>query len=79
MDAVAPTAATGAGGFLIVSLLLILAIYFIPTIIAVKKNHLQKTAIVLINVLLGWTFLGWVVALVWAVLKEKSEIYKRRG
>ena len=53
--------------------LLILALYFTPTIIAVKRNHLQKTAIILINVLLGWSFIGWVIALIWSVTKEKVQ------
>jgi hypothetical protein len=43
-----------------------LAIYFLPTIIANVRNHTQTMAIVLTNLLLGWTFLGWVAALVWA-------------
>ena len=59
---------------LILPLILLIAIYFIPTIIAVRKNHFQKTAIILINIFLGWSFVGWVVALVWAVMKEKNNI-----
>jgi hypothetical protein len=42
---------------------LALAIYFIPTLMA-KKN---RSAILVLNLFLGWTFLGWVIALVWAV------------
>ena len=56
----------------IIPLLIIILIYFIPTFIAKKKNHRQKTAIIIVNVFLGWTFLGWVVALVWSVMKDND-------
>ena len=46
-------------------------VYFIPTMVAHKRGHTQKTAIVLLNLFLGWTFIGWVGALVWASIKEK--------
>jgi hypothetical protein len=42
-------------------------IYFLPSIIALGRNKRDITAIVLLNFLLGWTMIGWVVALVWAV------------
>lgn len=42
------------------------ALYFLPSIIAGKRNHPQVVPIVLLNVFVGWTFLGWVVALVWS-------------
>jgi uncharacterized membrane protein HdeD (DUF308 family) len=43
------------------------AIYFIPTFIAVKRNHPNSAAIVTINLLLGWICIGWIVALVWSL------------
>jgi hypothetical protein len=47
-------------------------IYFIPAIVAHKKKHRQSTSILILNLFLGWTLIGWVLALVWATLKEKS-------
>lgn len=41
-------------------------IYFLPTFVASSRKHLNGTSIFLVNLFLGWTFLGWVVALVWA-------------
>jgi len=52
---------------LIILLLVSAVIYFIPSIIAWRRDHHQGGAILLTNVFLGWTFLGWVVALVWSV------------
>jgi hypothetical protein len=42
-------------------------IYFLPTILAFARNKRDTAAILLLNLLLGWTMIGWVVALVWAV------------
>jgi Superinfection immunity protein len=41
-------------------------IYFLPTIIAVARQHHNALAIFLLNLLLGWTVLGWVGSLVWS-------------
>jgi hypothetical protein len=40
--------------------------YFLPSIIALARNKRDTTAILLLNLFLGWTVIGWVVALVWA-------------
>lgn len=45
---------------------LALIAYFIPAVVARERRHPQRTSIGLLNLFLGWTFLGWVVALVWA-------------
>ena len=47
-------------------LLLIGLAYFLPTVVAGMRGHHQGGAIFLLNLLLGWTFLGWVIALVWS-------------
>lgn len=54
--------------------LLGLFIYFIPSLVANKRQHIQKTSILLLNIFLGWTFVGWVVALIWATLKDKNQM-----
>lgn len=46
------------------------ALYFVPTWVARNRAHRNATAIFMLNLFLGWTFLGWVVALVWAVKKD---------
>jgi len=46
--------------------LIILLIYFAPFIVAIRKNHKQIISIFILNLFLGWTFLGWVIALTWA-------------
>ena len=44
----------------------IAVLYFFPTIIALLRDHHQLSPIAMLNFSLGWTFLGWVAALVWA-------------
>lgn len=44
-------------------------IYFLPSIVGRHSRNSQ--AIILLNLLLGWTVLGWVAALIWAVYKER--------
>jgi hypothetical protein len=36
-------------------------IYFLPTIIALAKKKRNTMAIALVNVLLGWSVIGWIV------------------
>ena len=51
-------------GFLI--LLFLGALYFLPTIAAYSRSHHQAGAILVINLFLGWTLIGWVIALAMA-------------
>jgi hypothetical protein len=44
--------------------------YFLPSILAFARSKRDLLAIVLLNLFLGWTLIGWVVALVWAVKTE---------
>ena len=44
-------------------------VYFIPTIVALEKKHINKQAIFILNLFLGWSLVGWVIALIWAVKK----------
>jgi len=48
--------------------------YFLPTVVSWGRGHQNGAAIFMLNLLLGWTFLGWVAALVWAF----TEVSRRR-
>lgn len=56
----------------ILALGLILALYLLPTIIAVRRGHHQVAPIAVINIVFGWTLLGWVAALAWSVSSTLS-------
>ena len=47
---------------------------FLPTVIAKSRNHPNTLAIFLVNLFLGWTFIGWVVSLVWACTTPTSPV-----
>jgi hypothetical protein len=41
-------------------------IYFLPTIVALVRHKRNTLSIFLLNLFLGWTLVGWIIALVWA-------------
>jgi hypothetical protein len=47
-------------------------IYFLPAFVA-GRNHKRSDSIFLLNLLLGWTFIGWVVALIWAFARDDEK------
>jgi hypothetical protein len=42
--------------------------YFLPSIIGFGREHQHRVPILLVNLFLGWTLIGWVAALVWAAM-----------
>jgi ABC-type sugar transport system permease subunit len=45
--------------------------YFLPFAIAFNKKRANAGAIFALNFFLGWTLIGWVLALVWALKDEQ--------
>ena len=43
------------------------AVYFIPTFIAIARRQRNTLSIFILNLLLGWSVIGWVISLVWAL------------
>jgi hypothetical protein len=64
----APTA-----GVFITMMVLYVVGYCVPLAIALIRKHPQTGAIVAVNLLLGWTFIGWVVAFVWALTNPRKD------
>ena len=59
------------------ALLFLLFCYFLPTIVAGARAHVNTLAIFVLNLLLGWTLLFWLAALIWAFtanVKPKSQM-----
>ncbi len=52
---------------LIIGFILLALLYFLPSVIAFSRKHFNSASIFVLNLFLGWTFIGWIVALVWAV------------
>ena len=51
----------------ILVMLFVLAVYLIPTIIAFARGHASKWGIGVLNIILGWSLVFWVVALIWSL------------
>lgn len=51
-----------------------LFLYFLPALVAGKRFHKNINAIFALNLFLGWTVLGWVVSLVWALGAQDEHV-----
>jgi hypothetical protein len=58
----------------LIALIIVAGLYFLPTIVAFNRNRHNKGAIFVLNLFLGWTVLGWVVSMVWAVSSSQSPV-----
>ncbi len=57
---------------------ILLGLYFLPTIIAISRHKRNAFAIGALNFFLGWTLIGWIAALVWAVIQQHSPVPAER-
>ena len=49
-----------------------LLVYFMPAYIACTRRHRNAAGVVILNLAFGWTLIGWIAALIWAVHQEKQ-------
>jgi hypothetical protein len=45
----------------------VIFVYLAPSMISQRYQHPKHTAILVVNLALGWTIVGWVIALIWAL------------
>jgi glucan phosphoethanolaminetransferase (alkaline phosphatase superfamily) len=57
----------------IVLLILLLGVFFLPTFVALGRKYSNRATIFLVNVLLGLTIVGWIVALFYAFTAPDRE------
>jgi hypothetical protein len=50
-----------------IHLAVLAVLYFLPTIIASNRGH-GVAGTLLLNLFLGWTGIGWIIMLLWALL-----------
>ena len=51
---------------LVIGVLLGLVVYFVPTLVAFARGVPNKGSVLVVNLFLGWTLVGWVVSLAMA-------------
>ena len=61
---------------ILVLIIFFLWIYFLPFVISCFTDHPNKFSLFILNLFLGWTFIGWVISLIWAVYNFEKEIKK---
>lgn len=62
-----------ASTILVAAALLALAfVHFIPTLVGVYRASHSRIGIFVLNLVLGWTVIGWFAALVWALTSERE-------
>lgn len=67
---------TGFGHWIV--MLFLLGMYFLPALVAQHRGRDNVAMIAVLNLLLGWTVLGWIVLLVIAFTGESAAARKHR-
>jgi threonine/homoserine/homoserine lactone efflux protein len=52
---------------------IIFYVYFLPSFIAKYRKHNNELAITVTNLFFGWTFIGWVISLIWASTNDTKK------
>ena len=73
---IANTSETLLKGLLII--FLSACLYFLPWIVARSRRKRNSAAIGVLNLFLGWTVIGWIVALVWAAMVDAPSHAEQR-
>ncbi|MCX5615742.1 superinfection immunity protein [Bombella sp. TMW 2.2559] len=60
-------------------MLSMLAMYCLPSIIAIMRQHPQKWLLVALNIFAGWTGLFWIGLLIWSLWPKEKLISGRDG
>lgn len=56
-----------------ITAVVVLIVYFLPAINGYSKRHRSRAMILALNFFLGWTLIGWVVALAWSASNAKDD------
>jgi len=54
-------------------LLAVLFIYMLPTLVAFGREHPRRLDITVVNIIIGWTLIGWLVVFFWAALSRVED------
>lgn len=53
--------------FVLFGIVVMVGFYLLPALIGFKRGIANRILLLIINLILGWTILGWIVCLIWAV------------
>jgi len=60
-------------GPLLALVIIFILIYFIPSVAGGVMRHKYSTRIMVANVLFGWTIIGWLICLIYALWEADGE------
>ena len=52
--------------------LFLFVMYWLPTLVAILRQNHSALGVAVLNFFLGWTVIGWVLALVWALAASNN-------
>lgn len=58
---------------------LFILLYLLPALIAYDQGHDRRFGIAISTLVLGWTLIGWMILLLWALLGERREPLQHTG
>lgn len=61
---------------IIIGVIVGLTFFLLPALIAYNRNHSNKAIILLLNLIVGATGIGWIVLAIWALTDENKKITK---
>ena len=56
----------------VIELLLIAIIYMLPTLIAYGRDIPARQTITVVNIILGWTLIVWLICFIWSLSAETA-------
>lgn len=63
-------------GVAILFVVLVLAVfpllYLLPTVVAIQRHKRNSLSLLMLNLYLGWTIIGWVLLLAWAYSVDRE-------
>ncbi len=59
--------------FMVIALVVAPFAYFLPSIVAASIGHPRSNAIFLVNLLGGWSGVGWIAAFVWTFIPARRQ------
>lgn len=60
--------------FILILAVLAIIVYFIPSIIGLKRKIRNKEILVIVNLLCGWTCAGWILCLIWSITEQTNTV-----
>jgi uncharacterized membrane protein len=57
----------------IIMLILVVVLYMLPTFLAFGREHPRRQDVAVVNILFGWTLIGWIAVFLWALLARPQE------